>query len=107
MTTTPTIEMNEVIAKFDDNVSSSFDTYYHKKFKHHFEIHEAEYHSDWNWLMDVWYKFLELRFIKTMSQLEHSDLKTVVGHAILYGEIEVAHRNIYEAIQWYNENQNP
>jgi hypothetical protein len=64
-----------------------------------------KYHSDWNWLMPVWYKFVDLRFTDPMQQFKHSELKTTIGYAILYGSIKIAHGNIFEGIQWLNKQQ--
>lgn len=63
---------------------------------------KMKYHYSWDWLMRAWYKFVDLRFKDVMDQLKHSELKTTCGFAILYGDIKVAHNNIYEAIIWYN-----
>lgn len=61
-----------------------------------------QYNNDWNKLMEVWYKFLGLRFKEPMQQFKHSEIKTTVGYAILYGDIKLAYQNLIEAINWYN-----
>jgi len=61
-----------------------------------------KYHTDWHWLMPVWYRFVNLRFKDQMDQLKHSELKATVGYAILYGDIKLAFTNLVEAIKWYN-----
>lgn len=61
-----------------------------------------KYHSNWNWLMPAWYRFVDLRFADVMHQFKHSELKTIVGYAILYGDIDLAFTNLVEAIKWYN-----
>lgn len=71
------------------------------------EWKDVKYNSDWSWFMPVWDKFIDLRFSIPMQQLRHSELKSTVGLAILYGGIELAHNNISEAIQWYNQTIQP
>ena len=62
-----------------------------------------KYHSDFGWLMKAWYKFIDLRFHKPVDQFKHSDLKTTIGIAILYGGKELAFQNMVKGIKWYNE----
>lgn len=45
-------EGNELIAAFME-CTQSFDTYYNKIGKYHFDINDAEYHSSWDWIMPV------------------------------------------------------
>jgi len=74
---------------------------------HWHPVRNLKYHSDWSWLMEVWYKFRDLRFIPEMLDFKHSELKATIGHAILYGGIEIAHEKIYQGVQWYQkQNEN-
>jgi len=52
--------------------------------------------------MPAWYRFVDLRFTDPMHHLKHSELKSTVGLAILYGDIQLAFSNLVEAIKWYN-----
>lgn len=94
---TLTIEMmNEVIARFmGDFKEKQMDAGMYVK-----------YHKSWESLMAVWFRFIALRFKSPMNQLQHSELKTTIGYAILYGTKDLAHHNIYQGIQWYNQNKN-
>jgi hypothetical protein len=93
-------KMNEVIALFEGR---TFYGYTINKFGGNTgnALPEMKYHSSWDWLLPVWYKFIDLRFADVMHQLKHSELKSIIGLAILYGGIELAHKNIFEGIQWY------
>lgn len=66
------------------------------------EEEDLNYHQDWNKLMEVWYKFLGLRFAGHNDQFKHAEIKTTVGYAILYGDINLAYQRLVEAINWYN-----
>lgn len=63
---------------------------------------DLKYNSDWNELMRAWYHFVDLRFTDSMHHFKHSELKSTVGFAILYGDIKLAFSNLAEAIKWYN-----
>lgn len=58
-----------------------------------------KYHCNWHWLMPAWYRFVELRFDDPMMQFKHSELKTTVGYAILYGDIKLAFTNLADAVK--------
>jgi len=62
-----------------------------------------EYHSDWSWLMPVWHRFVDLKFTTPKQQFEHSELKEIIGRSILYNIIERAFDNLFEGVQWYNQ----
>ena len=66
------------------------------------ELPKMKYHSDWGWLIPVWYKFRDLRFDDFMDQFKHSDFKRLISHAICYEGIENAYNEICKAIKWYN-----
>lgn len=63
------------------------------------ELPPMKYHCNWHWLMPAWYKFVELRFDDPMIQFKHSELKTTVGYAILYGDTQLAFANLVDAIK--------
>lgn len=60
------------------------------------------YNQDWNKLMECWYKFLGLRFSGHNDSFKHAEIKTTVGYAIIYGDINLAYQRLVEAINWYN-----
>lgn len=104
--------MNEVIGSFMDY------TMYDKRYPRNHGIgapeaepekcmiiQKAKYHESWDWLMPVWYKFIKLRFENALQQLQHSELKTIIGRMILYEGIELSHYNLFQGIQWYNQNK--
>jgi hypothetical protein len=105
MTEQLTIEqMNELIARFMGIVPVPAGTKALGDIKPPEEsIAFLRYDKDWNRLMPVWYKFVDLRFPDPMQQFKHSELKTTIGYAILYGSIKIAHGNIFEGIQWLNK----
>ena len=90
---------NELIATFM-GFKQPVKGYFVNAVDHHRLI--LSYHWCWSELMPVWYKFVDLRFPKPVDQLQHSELKTIIGYAILYGGIELAFVNIIQGIQWYN-----
>lgn len=61
-----------------------------------------KYHTDWNWFMEAWFLFRDLKFKKELHQFRHSDLKGLVAGAICYDTKEVAFVNLVNAIKWYN-----
>lgn len=63
---------------------------------------ELNYHKDWNILMEVWYKFRDLRFEEMRDQFMHSDWRTIIGHKIAYNSINDAYKSVIKAINWYN-----
>lgn len=63
---------------------------------------DMKYHSNWQWLMPAWYQFVDLILSDPINQFKHSELKTIIGYAILYGDIKLAFENLVVAIQWYN-----
>lgn len=98
-------QMNESIANFmGAKINGHWVEIPHRRYglgSRHYPS-QLKYHIGWDWLMPVWYKFVDLLFEDPMHQLKHSELKTTVGYAILYGDIALAHTNLFEAIQWYN-----
>lgn len=93
-------EMNKIIARFMGYFFNAGKFYADGKGQSGW-FKDAKYHRDWNSLMDVWYKFVDLRFENPDHQLKHSELKTTIGYAILYGQIQLAHTNLFEGIEWY------
>lgn len=64
-----------------------------------------EYHTSWDWLMPVWYKFRDLKFISPKLQFEHSEYKDSISRVICYQDIQVAFNEMVIAIKWHNQNQ--
>jgi len=63
---------------------------------------QLKYHSSWDWLMNVWHKFRDLKFKDDKLIMQHSDWKSPIDNAICYQSIDSAHVLLYRAIQWYN-----
>jgi hypothetical protein len=61
------------------------------------------YHSNWEWLIPVWYKFRDLRFDDAKSQFKHADFKLNISYCICYRDIQSAFQSIISGIQWYNQ----
>lgn len=96
---------NELIALFDgwDLITSAgMGLSYFRKDGRTLLHSELNYDSDWRYLMAVWYRFVDLRYLDVMHQLKHSELKTTCGYAILYGGIDLAYNRIIDAIKWHN-----
>lgn len=68
---------------------------YHKRMK---------YYCDYRMLMPVWHKFRDLIFDTPKMQLKHSEFKSRITRAILYGDIELAFTNLVDAIKKINQN---
>jgi hypothetical protein len=66
---------------------------------------DLNYHKDWSALMPVWYKFRDLKFDEVANQIEHSNIRTVIGAAILNeGPTPAAACALLaNAIRWYNQ----
>ena len=95
---------NKLIAEFmgltiiTDNISY-FDTNY-KALKN--------YHSDWNWLMQVVEKIESLGYTIDVTgsnvYINHSDdeFKQIAGFSDTYSKIEAVYNACLEFIKWYN-----
>lgn len=61
------------------------------------------YSENWSRLMPVWYKFRDLKFDEVANQIEHSNIRTVIGAAILNeGPTPAAACALLaNAIRWY------
>lgn len=66
------------------------------------DIDEMEYHTSWDWLMPVWYKFRDLKFTEETPQKLHNNYVARLAQDIAYGTIEEFFHNIQIAINWYN-----
>jgi hypothetical protein len=61
-----------------------------------------KYHTDWNSLMDSWFKFRDLKLKGSINRNKHRELKDIISNAICYGSKETAFINLIKAIKWYN-----
>ena len=100
---------NELIAKFMGYTVS------HKRYPRNHGIGAPEivdnqdcireklkYHRDWNKLIDVWFKFRDMRFPEVKHQFEHGEFKQLISHSICYSSIDETYRTLVDAISWYN-----
>lgn len=60
------------------------------------------FHTHWNWLMEVWYKFRDLKMPHKLVG-RHKEYKEYVSNSIINGTIETSYKKLAEAIEWYNE----
>jgi hypothetical protein len=94
---------NELIALFDGwELVERDNVYCFTKNGYRLYHYELGYHSNWSFLIPVWYKFKDLRFENVGHQLEHSNFKTNIAYSICYRNIESAFQSIVSGIQWYN-----
>jgi len=113
MTNSPTIsEMNEVIARFMGATLFEYVDGYavldltRDGINNKIYVYSLKYHSSYDWLMPVWNKFIDLTFDDEGAESKHAELKTKIGHAILYARISIAHGDLYQGIQWFNKQKN-
>lgn len=64
-----------------------------------------KYHSDWNWLMNSWVIFRDLKLKGSINRNKHRELKDIISNAICYGSKEAAFINLIKGIKWYNTNK--
>lgn len=73
-------------------------------------VNGLKFHSSWDWLMPAWVKFRDMKvpveseeqYYQGYSQQLHR-----VSAAITHLLIKDAHEKLVEAIQWYNNYNNP
>lgn len=61
------------------------------------------YDTDWRELMAAWAKFRDLKIANEEYKLHHLLLKNTIAPAICYGTIEIAYKELFTGITWYNE----
>lgn len=64
---------------------------------------EIDISKDWNWIMHIWGKLRH-----ELENAHKGDAKlynSLIGAALYQAELERAHRLIYEAIVWLNQNK--
>lgn len=69
-------------------------------------IELCEYHTSWNALMHVWFKFNKLFFDQAILNSKHEQLCSIIRYAILEGPKmtpEQAFEKLSDGIDWYNE----
>jgi hypothetical protein len=63
-------------------------------------IQKAKYHSDWSWLMPVWFKVQNIGADLGYSfKKYHEKFHAGIDHQ----KIEICHEIVYQFIQWYNK----
>ena len=96
-------DSNELIAIFDgwelvdENNAQAFEK--NGRWLYHYQLN---YNVDWNHLINVWYKFRDLRIEDLKAEIEHSNFKLNISYCICYRDIDSAFQSIVSAIQWYN-----
>ena len=96
-------DSNELIAIFDGWELVEEDMV--QKFKKNgFWLYNSElrYHSKWDYLIPIWYKFRDLRIEDLKAEIEHSGFKLNISYCICYRDIDSAFQAIVSGIQWYN-----
>lgn len=109
MSNEPSIEqMNRMIAEFMGY--EQYEDEYGIWFKReglikclHPKLQSLAYHTKWDDLMPVWESFRDLTFSEVKDQMTHSDLKFFISQSICYWGINNAHKRLYDAIQWLNQ----
>jgi hypothetical protein len=112
------IEGNKLITGFMGYYITPFNGKYHfackeiKKPEHlnqawEFRVEEAKYHSSFDWIMPVYFKFRDLSDIQEERFTQHDYWIKKIVEALKYGDKDdcpsKAFVKIVEAIQWYNQ----
>lgn len=107
-----TADMNRVIALFDgyEEYEDGGGTWFKKEgliMCMHPKLENLKYHTDYNWLMSAWVKFRDSQSVVfEKGNMKSNELfmyyTSTIGSMILYKNIEVAHKALYDAIVWYN-----
>jgi len=102
-------EMNRVIAKFMNYPQSgieSKDPYYYAM-KHCYDNDLMKYHSDWGWLHGAWNKvykiFADIDYTSEKAIHFHFVYSEPMKEAMITGNLTTAHKILYDAIQWLNQ----
>ena len=66
-------------------------------------IDDLEYHSSWDWIMPVWYKFRDLKFNEETASKLHLNYVARLAQGLAYGTIEEFFHNMQIAIKWHNK----
>ena len=74
------------------------------------DVDEMKYHTSFEWLIPVWYKFKNLHFNDVKHEFEHAEWKRNIDLILLCSETEKDALNdgfekLVEAIKWYNQTQ--
>jgi hypothetical protein len=77
-------EMYGVIENIEDEVDE----------KHFFLVEELKFHSDWNWLMQVINKIINLKEVFTQERQE--------VYKSINPNIDLTYKSVVEFIKWYN-----
>jgi hypothetical protein len=64
-------------------------------------MHSVKYDT-WDWLMNVWYKFRDLKFEEETKSKLHTNYVARLAQDLAYGTMEEFQHNISIAIRWYN-----
>lgn len=102
------IEGNKLIAEFDNKdchlmKSAEYpDGFYYSLSKGHGGLEPLQYHSSYDWLMPVWFKFIDLKFTEMKDMIQHSNYKQAISHSICYEDLLNANALLATAIKWYN-----
>ncbi len=106
-TTKPSIEdMNRVIADFMDylKLNKKKEDPYLYAMKHAYDYGNLKYHSSWDWLIPVWEKLWYNCIVPMNLEKEWANIRgNRLARAILYGTIQEAHKEAFDAITWYNK----
>jgi hypothetical protein len=99
-------ENNKIIAEFMELVESSIPgNYYTHKSKEGFGcgqlVDKLPYDTDWNWLMEVVHKCLEICHNEMFNEWENS-----FADKFLACDIKVIYKESLEFIKWYNNLKN-
>jgi len=93
------LEGDKLIAEFM-GMTSSFDTYFCKSQKCHFEVNSLNYHSSWDWLMPACKKFNDIKF--EIETPKHELICDDIIHYISSFQIEEVFIALVYAIKWHN-----
>lgn len=102
---------NEIIAKYDGlefEVASGkwclpkiVGT--HKVWAVSWNPEELEYHTNYEWLMRVWFKFKNEDMQNLDLNIQHTKICNAIAYRITHHSIHTAHAKLVEGIKWYNQ----
>jgi hypothetical protein len=98
-------QMNEAIALFDgwDKINGKYASLYKKDGKV-YVLGDFKYHSSWEWLMPVWYKFRDLN-VGINERVGHGLRVRMIINLMGFQTIDRTHKALFESIQWYQKQQ--